>query len=86
MYTNWKFCLVPLYIKPNNKSLTTILVEYKQLIKTIWPVITLLKHNIRKCLNQEIESDDDDIEDYHPTIKLYNSSAIIKTKTINNVI
>ena len=80
------FCLVPLYIEPNKKSSERLLVVYKKLIKTIWPSITLLKHNIREFPDQEIDSNDDDIKDYDKTNHLYHSSAIIKTNKINNSI
>ena len=81
-----KFCLVPLYIEPNKKSSERLLVVYKKLIKTIWPSITLLKHNIRGFPDKEIDSDDDDIKDYNKTMELYHSSAIIKKNKINNAI
>ena len=62
-YKNNNFCLVPLYIEPNKTSSERLLVLYKKLIKTIWPSITLLKHNIRGFSDQEIDSNDDDIKD-----------------------
>ena len=42
------FCFVALYIELNKKSSETLLVVYKKLIKTIWPLIKLLKHNNKK--------------------------------------
>ena len=80
------FCLVPLYTEHNKKSLERLLVAYKKLIKTIWPSITLLKHNIRGFPDQEIDSDDDDIKDYDKTMQLYHSAAIIKKNKTNNAI
>ena len=72
------FCLVPLYIEPNNKSSEKLFVVYKELIKTIWFSIILLKHKIRGFQDQDIDSDNDDIKDYDITMELYHSSAIIK--------
>ena len=66
-YKNMNFCLVPFYIEPNKTSSKRLLVVYIKLMKTIWPSITLLKHNIRGFPDQEIDSDDDDIKDYDKT-------------------
>ena len=85
-YKNMNFCLVPLNKEHNKKSSERLLVVYKKLIKTIWPSITLLKHNIRGFPDHEIDSDDDDIKDYDKTMELYHSSAIINTNKINNAI
>ena len=77
-YKNVNLCLVTLNIEPNKKSSERLLVVYKTLIKTIWPSITLLKHNIRECPDKEIDSDHNDIKDYNKTMDLYHSFAIIK--------
>ena len=85
-YKNNNFCLIPLYIEPNKTSSERLLVVYKKFIKTIWPSITLLKHNIRGFPDQEIDSEYDDIKDYDKTMELYHSSGIITKNKINNAI
>ena len=77
------FCLVPLYIEYNKTSSERLLVVYKELIQTIWPSITLLKHNIIRFPDQEIDNDEDDIINCNKTIDLYYSFTIFK---INNAI
>ena len=85
-YDSYKFCLVPLYIAPNKKSSDRLLNTYKKLTKTIWPSISLIKHNDPSFPNQGIDPDDDDIKDYDNTVDFYHSRKIIKTSKQNNAI
>ena len=45
---------------------------------TIWPSISLIKHNDFSVPNQGIDSNDDDIKDYDNTVDFYHSRKIIK--------
>ena len=85
-YDKYKFCLVPLYISPNKELSDRLLNAYKKLTKTIWPSISLIKHNDFSFPNQGIDTDYDDIIDYDNTVDFYHSRKIIKTDKQNNAI
>ena len=77
-YNIYNFCLVLLYIAPNKESSDRLLNVYKKLTKTIWPSISLIKHNDPIFPNQGIDSDYNDIKDYDNTVDFYHSRKIIK--------
>ena len=70
----------------NKESSDRLLDAFKKLTKTIWPSITLIKHNYPSLPNQVNDSDDDDIKTYKSTVDFYYSSNIIKTSNLNNAI
>ena len=78
IYKNMDFRWVPVYIESNKKSSERLLIVNTKLNKAILDSITLLKLNIRKFPDQEINYDDNAIKDYNKTINLYHLSAIIK--------
>ena len=51
-YDEYKFCLIPLYIALNKESSDRLLNVFKKLTKTIFPSITLIKHNDPSFPNQ----------------------------------
>ena len=75
---NYNYCVVPLYISSNKESSDRLLNAYNKLTKTIWPSISLIKHNDPSFPNQGIDSNNDNIKDYDNTVDCYHSRNIIK--------